>query len=303
VKVVRPSVAPAGVAAQRGALGAPWREPVVQLLVVGAVLFGVTRAVGSAPAAEAAAPATASAASREPETRIVLGHAAREQVRSELAEELGGEPSPEVLQAALGHWVEDEVLFREGLRLGLDVDDSIVRDRVRAKMVDILVAKAMPAEPTLAELQDWFRAHKGRYDTPAQVDFVHVFVAAEGQASRARAERLLADIRGGADADGLGDTFSGGRTFRHRRLADVAEVFGDDFRAALERQPVESWQLVPSRLGWHVVRLDRHSAARAVELDEVRARVEDDVREARRREAVRSGIEALKRRYQEVPGP
>jgi hypothetical protein len=86
-------------------------------------------------------------------------------------------------------------------------------------------------EPTEAELVLWFEAHAERFAAAPLIDFTQVFVAGTGDDARARAQELLVKLEAGADPTGLGDTFSGGRRYRHRKLADLAVAFGAPFVA------------------------------------------------------------------------
>jgi hydrogenase/urease accessory protein HupE len=66
------------------------------------------------------------------------------------------------------------MLYREGLALGLDRDDPVVRNRVRQK-ADLLSADALAAEPTDADLQAYLEIHQREFDIPGRVSFEQVY--------------------------------------------------------------------------------------------------------------------------------
>ena len=56
--------------------------------------------------------------------------------------------------------VKEEILYREGLALGLDKDDEIVRRRMAQKMQFLAEDVAAAHQPTDAELKAWFDAER-----------------------------------------------------------------------------------------------------------------------------------------------
>jgi hypothetical protein len=282
-------------------LGKLAREPVVHFLLVGALIFAAERVMSSplAPTPGAAEPGR----ERPVDRRIVVDEAARKTVTEDWVTAHDRPPTDEELRAGIEKWVDDEVLFREGMQRGLDVGDARVRERVRSKMAGILAGQVAAPEPTRQDLEAWFLAHQADYAKPELVDFVHVFVAGDGPESRARAAALLEQLRGGANPNGLGDTFSGGRRYRRRKLPDLQESFGEDFAAALANQRQGDWELLHSRFGMHVVRVEQRTAAGAPALDEVEAAVRQDWQEKRRAERIVEAMGALRRRYQVVTEP
>src|SRR6516165_9794158 len=96
------------------------REPLVHFLVLGAVFFAVFGRGG----AESTSASTDIVVTSTDIDRIAAGFAATWQ-RSPTAQELEG---------AINDYVREEVLYRTGLSIGLDKDDTIVRRRIRQKM-------------------------------------------------------------------------------------------------------------------------------------------------------------------------
>jgi hypothetical protein len=130
-----------------------------------------------------------------------------------------------------------------------------------------------------------------------------VFVAGLDDAAEARARGLLRLLQDGADPDGLGDTFSGGRRFRGRRIAELAERFGDAFVEGIDTQPEGTWALRRSSTGLHLVRIDRRTSSQAPELDAVRDAVRHDWQEAHRAAAMQAAKQELRSRWEIVVSP
>jgi peptidyl-prolyl cis-trans isomerase C len=272
------------------------REPVVHFVLIGAVLFGLDAAVSRGEAApEAGAQQRAFAVPSEP---IVVD----EHVRAMLVERWNrthpAPPTEEELRALVERWIDEEVLYREGLSQGLAESDPQVRERVASQMAYVLQSRIVVPEPDDAELQAWFQAHADRYGRPERVDFTQVYVEGSDDAAEARARELLRLLQSGADPNGLGDTFSGGRRFRGRRLSDLAERFGDAFTEGMEAQAPGTWVLRRSPLGLHLVRIDRWTSSEAPSFEAVRAEVRHDWEQERRATAMKEATQALRSQWE-----
>ncbi|HEY8146362.1 MAG TPA: peptidylprolyl isomerase [Kofleriaceae bacterium] len=273
------------------------REPLVHFLAVGILLVAADRWRRGEPATppSATARAPASPASTGP---IVVGGDIRTSLRDGLARAAGGTPpSAAELDEAVARWVDEEVLYREGLARGLDRDDPAVRKRVAEKMAFILEQSIVVTPPTEADLRAWFESRRDTWSRPLRVDFTHVFVAETGADAERRAAALLAELEKGADPEPLGDRFSGGQRYRGRKLADLAESFGPEFARQLDRQPPGTWQLRRSRHGLHLVRLDRVEPARSADFASARLDVEKEWVDARRAEELAARVRSLRARW------
>ncbi len=265
------------------------REPLVAFFFLGAALFALDRA----------RPRGAEVARRD--GPIVLDAAVQKGVTDTFFAAEGRAPTEPERLRALDAYVEEEVLFREGLRLGLDRDDPKVRQRVAAKTLAVLGASIVLTEPTDAELRAHHAAHGERWDRPALLELVQVFVSGNDGAARARAELLLAELERGVDPAGLGDPFAGGRRYRQRSLADLAERFGPAFASGLDSAPIGRWLLRESRHGLHLLRVERRTAGETPPFEAVRADVAADLFERRRDAALRARVSELRARAVVTP--
>lgn len=276
------------------------REPLVHFLAVGALLFAID-ALRSGTAPATPAPRAARPAAAE-DRHIVLDGEVRAGIVERWRTTMGVEPTAAQIERELDRWRDEEILYREGLRLGLDRGDPAVRERVARKMAQAVGAQAVVPEPTEDELRAWFDQHPERWARPAAIDFTHVFVAGNDAAARARADELHGRLVEGAEPARLGDTFQGGRRYRRRKLEDLAQTFGDRFADGLRAATVGGWQVVESRFGWHVVRLDARIAAEVPTFDAIRADVRKDWQDERRRALQEAAMGELRARWT-VVGP
>ncbi|MBS0476941.1 MAG: peptidyl-prolyl cis-trans isomerase, partial [Proteobacteria bacterium] len=64
-------------------------------------------------------------------------------------------PSPAELDGLIKDYVKEEIYYREAKRMGLDLDDPIVRRRLRSKMEFLSQAELENQHPSDAVLQAW----------------------------------------------------------------------------------------------------------------------------------------------------
>ena len=187
-------------------------------------------------------------------------------------------------EAEIERWIGEEIAYREGLERGLDRHDPEVRALIVRKMRLILSSQVILRQPTEEELRAFFTQHQDRYDDVPRIDFTHVFVS--GANAEERANEVIELLRKGASPNGLGETFSGGRRYRGRTIADLTETFGGEFTRGIEDQPTGEWILRASRFGMHAVRIDQRTGAKTSDFDAAREDVTHDWRDAERDRAV-----------------
>lgn len=283
----------------RARLRALAREPLVHFLAVGAVLFGVDALRSGAEGSGDEAPR---AAFDVPQGPIVVDESVRASLVQTWSQTHAGAPSEAEMQDLVARWIDEEVLYREGLARGLAEHDAEVRRRVASQMAYVLRARIVVPDPTEAEVQAWFSAHEDRFAKPDRIDFTQVFVQGTDADAQARARELLAVLEGGADPAGLGDTFSGGRRFRGRRIEDLAVRFGSTFADGVAAQADGTWALHRSPEGLHLVRVDRRSTGSTPDLASVRDAVVHDWRSEQGERAFDRAVAELRARW-EVASP
>ena len=206
------------------------------------------------------------------------------------------------LQTLVDEAVDEEILYREAQRLGLDRDDAIVRRRLAQKLTFILEDAGATGSPSEAEVEEYYARHAERYRRPGRTTFDHVFLSGDSRTDPAGDAKVLLDELRGVDDDGwqrLGDPFMVARSYADRSDQEIAGLFGRVFTEAVAGLPVGGWNgPVESTYGAHLVRVNRRTAPRAPALAEVRDRVAADLREDRRRERSLAAYQELRDAYE-----
>ena len=231
-----------------------------------------------------------------------------ERLRARWIAQWGREPTGDELQTLVDEAVDEEILYREAQRLGLDRDDAIVRRRLAQKLTFILEDAGATGPPSQAEVEEYYARRAERYRRPRRTTFDHVFLSGDSRTDPAGdATALLGELRG-VDDDGwrrLGDPFMLARSYADRSDQEIAGLFGRVFADAVSRLPRGDWNgPVESTYGAHLVRVNRRTASRVPALAEVRDRVLADLREDRRRDHSLAAYQELRDTYEvRLPAP
>jgi parvulin-like peptidyl-prolyl isomerase len=262
-----------------GFWGGVLREPLWPMLLAGGVLAWLGGAFAPAP----------------DRYRIRLGDEDQERLAQNFLRQYGTTPTEAQLKDLEANFIRAAIEYREGIDLGLDQDDAIVRRRVGQKYEFLQQDRIAEREPDDKELLEWYAAHRERYAEPERVTFTHVFFAADrgGEAeARKRAEKALEDLRasGAERAPGRGDAFADAYDYAALDAGAARRTFGaTELPKALFKIPVGRWEgPYASGYGIHLVRVTGKKSPQTV-FSEVRAKVRQDwLDEFRRRENERA---------------
>ncbi len=250
------------------------REPLVQFLLAGAVLFGAWRLVAPTP----------------PGRQISVSALQLGRLRADHARRTGVAPTATEETALVGRYVDQEILYREALARGLDRGDVIVRRRLVQKMQFVAEEELGLVEPTEAALATWLAAHQERYSDGPLLSFEQIFVTTSHDIAAVEA------ALGHADPASLGDPFVGGRVFSARSERQISAQFGAEFARGLVAARVGRWTRLRSTFGNHLVRLSAFDPQLPA-LDRVRTRVRADVMADLDAHRAESALLALRARY------
>lgn len=235
--------------------------------------------------------------------RIVETPAHIAQLANEYALQFGSQPDSPTLKALVQRDLHDEILFRQGLVMGLDKDDEIVRRRVVQKMQFLLQDLHPPAEPTDAQLTGFHDAHKSRYVQPAHVTFSHIYFSSDkggSDAAQKRAEAVLAKLPAGTmRAPDLGDPFPDLYDFSNYDAEQAFRLFGHTpFSDALFKAPVGKWSgPFRSAYGWHLIFVDSRKSEESPPLSKVRESVRTDFLQDAQDKANRAAFADLAKQF------
>ncbi|MEL0236723.1 MAG: peptidyl-prolyl cis-trans isomerase, partial [Gammaproteobacteria bacterium] len=86
--------------------------------------------------------------------------------------QVGRAPSDDEIVNIINNFVQEEILYREALLLGLDQEDQIIKRRL-AQKITFLKQETIPEDPSEEELKEFFEVNKNAYYVPATYSFSH----------------------------------------------------------------------------------------------------------------------------------
>jgi hypothetical protein len=213
-------------------------------------------------------------------------------------------PTPDEMRGLIDDRVRQEILYREGLALGLDQGDEIIKRRMAQKM-EFLAEDVSVSAPTPLELKAWFEKNSARFTLPGIITFQHLFFSPDtrGQQAKVDAERALAKLAGNsANTAALGDRFMFQDYYADSSPEQVAKVFGTQFSESLFKLKTGAWQgPIESGLGWHLVRIEAITPGRVPAFEEVdSSQLKSEWVSDQRAESKRQSFAVMKARYEIV---
>lgn len=269
--------AAATASARKKPLPAWVREPLLHFALLGALLFALQYAL----------------ASREDDPRVINVDAEVDaQAIAVFQEARGRAPNKEELFALRRVWLDNEVLYREGLALGLDKGDKAIRERVIFKALSVVDANVKRPPVDEPALRAWFEKNRTRYDEPARFDFDEAIVS--GNRSEDVVRAFAASLNAGTPGE---DMEADLRVFTKRPRGNVVESYGEPFAAALETLTPGEWHPLPSKEGLRVMRLKSTTPAKPASFEDLGGIVYQDWTDEVMAEQRSEAVKVLARKY------
>ncbi|MEJ0037484.1 MAG: peptidylprolyl isomerase [Gammaproteobacteria bacterium] len=241
---------------RRGVAVPAWlREPLVHFIVLGAALFAVDHFLVTR---------------KDDPNSIVMSLAEDSKARDIFRSQRGRDPDAKEMVALRQIWLDNEVLYREGIAMGMDKGDDAIHSSLVFKALSVVNANLKIPEASDEQLRDWFEKNRAKYDEPARFDFEEAALSGD------RSESTVRTFVDALNAGTPGDAQAGLRVYKARPLPTLAPTFGEDFAKELEQAPPGQWRALNTRDGWRAIRLDVATPPKAASFEVLRNVVRHD---------------------------
>ena len=268
------------------------REPLLHFLLIGLVLFTVYAYINRGR--------TGTQSPRQ----IVLSLDELQTMTAYFQSQWHRPPTPQEFQAMVEDKIKEEVLYREGLVMGLDKGDTIVKRRMAQKVQFLAEDVAAAHEPSTAEMKAWFETNTNKFALPSRYSFRHIYFSPDkrGKTAHEDAAQALATIAGQPEDSALitqvADRFMFQDYYGDRTPSAIAKEFGPQFAVALEKLKPGSWQgPIESGFGWHLVFVDTVIPGRIPAFDEVESEVKTAWLGEQKAEARQKAYQEMRAKY------
>jgi hypothetical protein len=252
------------------------REPLLHFIILGGVLFAADHFI----------------VARSDDPRVIVIDAVVDaHAREVFKQARGHEPNEDELYALRRVWIENEVLYREGLGLQLDQGDDMIRERVIFKQLSVIDAatKLPPYDDKV--LREWFEKNRAKYDEPARYDFQEAILV--GDRSESSVCAFVSSLNAGTPQDVKADL----RLFKNRPRENLVQSYGAEFATALDAGPVGEWQALATRDGWRAMRLESIAKPQSADFETIKDLVHHDWVDATLAEQRSAAVRALAKKY------
>ncbi|WP_240539673.1 peptidylprolyl isomerase [Rhizobium sp. CCGE 510] len=264
-------------------------EPLLQFLFLGILVFSLYFVMDRSPPAAG-------------KHLIEIGDGQLAQMFDTFSKTWQRPPTEVEFKGLVDGYVKEEIFYREGQKMGLEQDDTVVRRRIQQKMEFLLEPGVEQLTPVPGELEAYFDAHADEYRLPPQLAFRQVFFRSDrpGDQGESVANHALILLK----ADPTSDVSTMGEPTLLPERTDlaapetIATIFDGRFAKELQSVPIGQWfGPIRSQYGVHLVFVEKAVPSHAPLLEDVRSAVQLDWETARRREIADGRYSEMKKQY------
>ena len=253
------------------------REPLTHFIVLGALIFAADYLLLS---------------KRGDPQEIVITKETYDQARGAFVAGMKREPSAAELKVLTDRWVDNEVLFREGLALGMDRGDQAMKDRVVFKVLTATQSGLALPKIDEAGLRQWFESRRDQYDLPMRLSFEEAVLSAS-DSTPDKLKKFVTALNAQQTPELEGSL----RIFKDRPRPSLVQSYGAAFADALAKQTLGTWVVLESQEGYRAVGLTALTPGREVSYDEIKERVYTDWKEITSSDLTKNAIREIAKKY------
>ena len=208
--------------------------------------------------------------------------------------QVGRDPTDDELARIINNLIDEEILYREALLLGLDQEDTIIKRRL-AQKISFLKEESIPEIPTTKELNEYYKNNKEKYYIEPSFTFTHYYFS-ENNNSLERSQQALKALQDNSKVKS--DPFYLGKTFANEPLRNIKTNFGESFSIELMTADLAVWNgPFESTYGHHIVYINSVNPGYIPEIEEVLRQVEVDFLQIKREQAVKGFLNNIRSEY------
>lgn len=215
-----------------------------------------------------------------------VNHAAVHQLKKAV----GHDPTREELLDLHRVWIEQEILYREGVKQAGGDAGASTREQLIANALASIDQKVKPTSAPDDELRRWFESHRDRYDQPVQYDFED---ASPADPRSEAAVRALVDKLNAEASTPPADV----RVFKARPESNLRLSYGPEAASALVKAAPGKWSALETRDGWRAMRLTATTPGKPAVLEAQRERIVGEWTAEQVAQKRAAAVKALWQRY------
>jgi len=243
-----------------------FKEPLIQFLILGTVLFFVYSYI-----------------QRQTDVQAREITVDNEQVNLMIVNyktQTGNLPTKQQLDAMIDNYIKEEISYREAKKMGLDKDDEIVRRRLSQKFDFLQTDLTEIPSPAEEQLQQFYINNPARFRDSATVSFSHIYFSTDNSDDSIAKQRAIVVLQQLKQtnlqrAPEKGDRFPLQYDYTDQNALDLQQNFGDkEIAHELFKTPLHTWAgPFQSGYGWHLVFVTKIDNAKQIPFTSIKEEV------------------------------
>lgn len=267
------------------------KEPLLHFMLLGACIYGAYALYGTPE--------------EDSQDRTIVVDAARiDAFISQWSSRWNRPPTTKEIDGVITQFVNEEVLYRQAVAMGLNENDPITRRRLAQKLEFLTGDLSQMQEPAEGELEKYFEDNLDSYRGPDLITFSQVFFDPDSREEKTLddAAKVLKELQTAGEPDPetlqAGDKFMLQNFFKSVDDAGIRRQLGSGFTESVMKLDEGKWHgPVLSGYGVHLVYVYKIQRAPAPTLEEVKDKVLAQWHEVKREQFNADFLENLKKRY------
>ncbi len=208
--------------------------------------------------------------------------------------QVGRNPNDDEIARIINNLIEEEILYREALKLGLDREDRIIKRRL-AQKISFLKQESIPDSPSNDDLIRYFNENNDRYFIDPKYTFSHYFFSSENS-SIERSSQAYKDLLNSITIHS--DPFFLGKNFVDVSIKKIKSEFGENFSSNFINVELNQWiGPIESPFGQHIIFVTNYTDGYLPSIASVLKQVEVDFLQTQRDEAINDYLNQIRSEY------
>ena len=213
--------------------------------------------------------------------------------------QVGREPNNDEIRSIIDSLIEEEILYREALRLGLDSEDRIIKRRLAQK---ITFLKKDSIKYSDQDLVNFYNINKNVYYVNDLYSFKHYYFS-DNKDPIKRALDAKASLES-KKINIISDPYIIGNEFSFSSKDEIIKNFGTEFFESFLYLSLRQWsEPIKSEFGYHLVFIESYSKGFQPTYEQVKNKVINDYLIKKKDEEVNRYLSDLKKDYEVIINP
>lgn len=211
--------------------------------------------------------------------------------------QVGRDPTLQEVDGIIKQLLDEEILYREAIKLGLDKNDIIIKRRL-AQKIGFLRQESDSSLPSNQQVRDFYNLNKDKYFVEKRITFSHIYFSSN-ETEQEDAKKALILIESGSSETEFGEPFLLGKNFSSKTISEIERSFGKRFSEDIQTIITKQWTgPITSEYGSHLIFLNSISDSFTPSLDEIKNLIINDVILENQNNSAKEYLKQLRNKYQ-----